>query len=58
MNEYMKWLDETSPKFCKDCGMFLDDIAETNDVIAVDRKTGNLIYGDNHPCNPDSPFYE
>ncbi len=56
--EYMNWLEETSPKFCKDCGIFLDDIVETDDVIAVDKDSGDLIYGDNHPCNPDSPLYD
>ncbi len=56
ITEYQKWLFETSPKFCKDCGMNLDDI-ETTDVIDVDKRSGDLIYGDNHHCNPHSPLY-
>ena len=57
--KFEDWCDnETNPRFCKDCGMDLNEVKKYDDDGYLDEETGEVIITNNHPCNFDSPIFE
>ena len=53
------WSVRIEPKYCKDCGMSMEDVVKYYDSEGkVDKKTGIITWENFHPCNPDSPTYD
>jgi hypothetical protein len=52
------WVDtEPIPKYCKDCGMDLNEVSKYDGESEIDD-WGHVITPNNHPCNPNSPIFE